>query len=111
MRVIFFILSTIIVSCTVSRTVVDNDDLYYSERRRDTVVTPRIRPYNDPRDIYYTPNYGWFGYDPFYSHFRIYPPRQVIIIERNNNIPNYGKRPSREGNINREPSTIRRGRN
>lgn len=108
MKKLLLFIVVLLSSCSTNTVLVDNDDMYIN--KRDSLVVRRTRVYRAPTEIYYGPNYGWNYWDYNMNPFRFYPPRQVIIIERNNNF-NYGKRPTREGIPNNTPSNIRRGRN
>lgn len=104
----------ILVSCGSSTTLVDTDDMYKQDIKRDTIITKRvvrrIRPYYE----YYTPNYRWYNpytWNPPFYHAPFYQPRTIIVIPKTET-PNYGKRPDRSGgnggvNI---PLNRRRGR-
>lgn len=89
----------ILVSCSSSTTLVDTDDMYKQDIKRDTIITKRvvrrIRPYHD----YYTPNYGWYGLGYTYGYpYQYYRPNTIIVVPKPEPQFKYGKRPDREGN-------------
>jgi hypothetical protein len=99
---IFIILSLsliTIISCGTSTTLVDTDDMYKQNIKRDTIVTKRVvrrvREYHD----YYTANYGWYGRNYLYGYpYQYYRPATVIVVPKSEPQFKYGKRPDREGN-------------
>lgn len=99
-------------SCISSTTIVDNDDMYFDAKNRDTIIVKRyIRPkFNNT--VYYNRDLGWYGMDYYNGYmFDYHRPRTIIVVPNNNVQYNYGKRPSREGHVPQKPSNSRRGRN
>jgi hypothetical protein len=85
-------------SCISATGIVDYDDLYYNSNQRRLNVTTGYY-WDDNLSI--RPNYFWNnnlypGFNPYLYN----QPRTIIIVPQKENNVTYGKRPTREGNIN-----------
>jgi hypothetical protein len=80
--------------------------------KRDTVLRTRIRRESQGGHVYFTPNYGYYGWGYSYGYpYQYYQSRTIIIVPNNQETPNYGKRPSREEYRFDNRNSNRRGRN
>lgn len=84
-------------ACAQMQTLADTDDMY--KQTSDTIIVKRIRRSPKPNRVYYTSDYGWYGWA--YSNgypYQYYRPNVIIVTPKSEPEFKYGKRPDREGN-------------
>jgi hypothetical protein len=97
--ILILFLCVLSLSCITTNRVVDNDDLYFNSKTRDTIQTKRVIRNTRWNHVYYTPNYGWYGMGYSYGYpYNWYRPQVIIVQPKPEPTFKYGKRPDREGN-------------
>lgn len=84
-------------ACVQTQILTDTDDMY--KQTSDTAIIKRPKRSPKPNRVYYTPDYGWYGWA--YSNgypYQYYRPTTIIVIPKSEPQFKYGKRPDREGN-------------
>ena len=99
MKNLLLLLFLILASCKTNYSVVENDDLYFSKRNRDSVVVKyRYKNryiYTPSPTPFYNPYNSWGQSVPMWNYHYRYNRPNVVIIKPEYRIE---KRPNREGN-------------